>query len=84
MPFIVIEETGELGWIEEAKAKPTDNRLWQRARNLAHMDKQYNPMTARILTRKIYQMLGGNYAPVKKKGKTARIEAPKRKKKSKR
>ena len=80
MPFIV-EETGELGWIEEAKAKPSDARLWQRARTIAHMDKQYNPMTARILTRKIYQMLGGAYAPIKKKGKTAKIEAPKSKSK---
>ena len=80
MPLVKYED-GELGWLEEAKAKPADTRLWARARSLAHMDKEYNAFTARLVTRKIYQMLGGSYAPIKKKGKTGRIEAPKKKKK---
>lgn len=79
MPLVRYED-GELGWIEESKAKPTDKRLWARARNLAHMDKEYNAFSARLVTKKIYQMLGGSFAPVKRKGKIGKIEAPSKKK----
>lgn len=72
MPLVLFED-GETGWIEEAKVKPVDSRLWARARALAHMDKEYNAFSARLVTRKIYQMLGGAYAPIKKKGKLGKV-----------
>lgn len=79
MPIVLFED-GEAGWIEESKAKPVDRRLWSRARALAHMDKEYNPFTARLVTRKIYQMLGGAYTPVRKKGKMGRISVQRKRK----
>lgn len=77
---MLVEVDGELSWLCESRLKPSDSKIWNRARIMAHMDKDYNPHTAKIVTRKIYQMLGGTFAPVrqpKPKGKVRKITAKK-------
>lgn len=62
MPFL-----SDGDWICESKSKPENNNLWNQARKLARMDRDYSPRVALILTRKIYSMMGGTWKA--KKGK---------------
>ena len=76
MPIIATES--RVQWLEESKAKPKDNRLWNKAKQVARLDKDYNPYTAKILSRRIYTMLGGSFAPKKvgsEKGRVRKIKA---------
>lgn len=78
MPICDVD--GEVVWLEEAQAKPSNNRLWNKAKQVARLDKDYNPYTAKILSRRIYTMLGGQFAPKrvgKDKGKARKIRASK-------
>lgn len=62
MPFV------ENGWICESESKPKDMALWNQARRIALLDKQYSAHNARIIARRVYQMMGGSWKP-KKAGK---------------
>jgi len=76
----IIEENGKLTWLEEAQTKVLDKKLWQKARQLARLDKDYNPFVAKIMAKRIYAMLGGQLAPKrsgKDKGKARKIRATK-------
>jgi len=64
MPIFESED-GEVFWLEESATKPKDMRLWNRAKQVALLDKDYSPYTAKLISRRIYAMLGGSYAPKK-------------------
>jgi len=60
MPFL---EDGS--WIVESDSNPLDKQLWNQAKRIALLDKEYSAHNARIVQRRIYQMMGGRW---KRKG----------------
>lgn len=54
-------ENETIEWIAESRAIPMDNQLWSKARQIARMDKEYKPQTAALISKRIYQMMGGNF-----------------------
>jgi hypothetical protein len=64
MPFI---EDGS--WIVESEATPVDKNLWNQAKRIALLDKQYSAHNARIVQRRVYQMMGGSWKPKKSRKK---------------
>ena len=62
-----ISESNTLRWFAESQMKPVNSQLWQRSKGLARLDKTYSPYSARIIAKRIYQMLGGTFTPKKKK-----------------
>lgn len=66
---MLFEENGKLIYIAESRTLPDNRQLWNKALQIARMDKDYNPTAARIITKRVYQMMGGKF---KIKGKPKR------------
>lgn len=59
---MLLEDRGMLKWLPESKSVPMDKRLWNAAIRISRMEKPTSAYVAKLVARRIYQMMGGQFA----------------------
>lgn len=58
---MLIEEDNSIEWLPESRLTPDNANLWSQAKRIARMDKKQSEFVARVLSKRIYQMMGGTF-----------------------
>jgi hypothetical protein len=56
---MIIESENVVEWLPESRAVPENAQLWSQAKRIARMDKKQSEFVSRMLSKRIYQMMGG-------------------------